>query len=190
MSETPVDAPVKKKKGKLPIIIALALVLGGGGYFKMKSGAKAAEAPHTVAMGEEEVDLEPEFLVNMSDGRTYLRTKIAVKLRKDAKKEDFVKHIKEVADAVNICLKTTDPKDTVTETQMKLLKRRIATAINKSLGGPDLGAAKAEAAHGKTTEVDLTKKKEDSHKTPEIPEDWDSLEGPVLKVLFASFATQ
>ena len=181
------EAPAKKKKGKLPIVLALVLVLGGGGFFMMKKGAKPAEAGHTVAMGEEEIPLEPEFLVNMADGRTYLRTKISVKLRKDYKKEDFAKHVGEVADAVNICLKTTDVKDTQTEPQMKRLKRRLAEAVNKALGGMP---AEGAEGHGKTTEVDLSKKKDPHEKPGDIPDDWDSLEGPVLKVLFASFATQ
>ncbi len=181
-------APAKKKKGKLPIVLALVAVLGGGGFFMMKKG-KPADAAHTVAIAEEEVEIEPEFLVNMSDGRTYLKTKIAVKLRKDFKAEEFGKHKVEVADAVNICLKGTDPKDTVAETDMKRLKRKIAAAINKALGGAP-GAA-GGAGHGKTTEVDLSKEKKGAHEGPgDIPEDWDSLEGPVLKVLFASFATQ
>ena len=187
MSET-AEAPVKKKKGKLPIILALALVLGGGGFFVMKGKGKPPEKTHTVAIAEEEIDLEPEFLVNMSDGRTYLRAKIAIKLRKDYKAEEFAKHAKEIADAVNICLKTTDPKDTNTEAQMKRLKRRLAAKINAALGG--MPAAEGES-HGATKEVDLSKKKKphDEEKA-EIPEDWDSLEGPVIKVLFAAFATQ
>ena len=190
MSDTPAEAPAKKKKGKLPVIIALVAILGGGGFFmtKKKGPDKAA---HTVEIAAEEVPLEEEFLVNMSDGRTYLRTKIAVKLRKDYKPDEWAKHALEVADAVNMALKTTDPKDTNTEPQMKALKRKIAASINKALG--PVKKEGAEESHGKTTVVDLDKKKSDKehgNSETDIPEDWDSLEGPVLKVLFASFATQ
>lgn len=187
------EAAPKKKKGKLPIIIALVAILGGGGFFmtKKKGPEKAA---HTVEIAAEETPIEDEFLVNMADGHTYVRTKIAVKLRKDYKPDEWAKHAIEVADAVNMALKSTDPKQTNTEADMKKLKRRIAASINKALGP----VASAEEGHGggegKTTVVDLEKHKgEKEHgkdEAPEIPADWDSLEGPVLKVLFASFATQ
>lgn len=192
MSEAAAAEP-KKKKGKLPIIIALVAILGGGGFFMTKK--KGPEKPaHTVELAAAETAIPDEFLVNMSDGRTYVRTKIAVILRKDYKAEDWEKHAIEVADAVNMALKATDPKQTNTEADMKALKRRIAASINKAIGGSDAHAEGGEdAPEGKTTVVDLDKKKkekESGHDEDEIPADWDSLKGPVLKVLFASFATQ
>lgn len=182
------DEKPKKKGGKLPIILALLLVLGGGGFFVMKGKGKPKPAT-TIAISDEEVELESEFLVNMADGRTYLRAKIAFKLRKDFKKEEFEKAKGEVADAVNIALKTTDPQETRTEADMRRLKRKIAAAVNRSLG-----SAKPEEpekpAEGGTKEVNLAEKKPPEGAKEEIPEDWDSLKGPVLKVLFVAFATQ
>ncbi|RYG64438.1 flagellar basal body-associated FliL family protein, partial [bacterium] len=159
MSEAAAAAP-KKKKGKLPIIIALVAILGGGGFFmtKKKGPEKAA---HTVELAAAETPIPDEFLVNMSDGRTYVRTKIAVILRKDYKPEDWEKHAIEVADAVNMALKTTDPKRTTSEADMKALKRKIAASINRALGpGEEHGPEGGEATEGKTTVVDLDKKKE------------------------------
>jgi hypothetical protein len=64
MSEEVKEAPQGKKKGKLPVIIALVALIGGGGFFgmKMKSGGpKKVE----IKAGAPE-PLDKEFLVNLT----------------------------------------------------------------------------------------------------------------------------
>ncbi|MER3495452.1 MAG: hypothetical protein C4320_00630 [Armatimonadota bacterium] len=71
---------------------------------------------------------------------------------------------------------------------MKKLKRKLAAAINKAIGEPpNVGEVPNKGA---TKEVNLGHKTAKEKGDPEIPEDWDALEGPVLKVLFISFFTQ
>ncbi|MBC8064999.1 MAG: hypothetical protein H7Y17_09225, partial [Chlorobia bacterium] len=49
---------------------------------------------------------------------------------------------------------------------------------------------KEEAKHEDKPKADDKKGTKESEAKPAIPEGWDSAKGPVLKVLFVSFATQ
>ena len=208
MSDAPKEeAAGKKKGGKLPIILALVLMVGGGGFFMMKKNGGPKEKPKT-KLAKEEVLLSDEYIVNMADGRTYVRAKIGLKTKEGFKAEEIISHDAEISDAVISILKTTSPNDIVTEPQVKKLKMRIAAALNKIF-------KEAEPEHDKEEESDSKKKKkkgdeeeegdkehskskkakkdEDSHgdeEEVEIPEGWDSAEGPVLKIFFKSLATQ
>ena len=169
-------------------------------------GDKKDKKEITIVMGEEEFELKDEFLVNMVDNTTYVRCKIALKFKKGIVEHDVEAHKGEISDAINLTLKATDPKETSTLEDMKKLKRRIAAAINAVMPLPHGEAEKekekeaekdkadSEKKPKKTEEVKIKKHEEPAEenkpKEPEIPEDWDSLEGPVLKVLFLSFATQ
>jgi flagellar basal body-associated protein FliL len=188
------EAAPKKKGGKLPIIIALVAVLGGGGFFMMK-GKKDDKKEPEIALGAEEVLLPDEYIVNMADGQTYIRARIGLRPKKEFKAEMITKHDAEISDVIVRVLKTTKPEQTVSEKDIKQLKMRIATGINKIL------AAEEEAAHGtekkkkkkkkKTTKDEESEHSEESTETEELPdEDWDSAEGPILKVFFKTLATQ
>lgn len=187
------EAAPKKKGGKLPIIIALVAVLGGGGFFMMK-GKKEDKKEPEIALGAEEVLMPDEYIVNMADGQTYIRAKIGLRPKKDFKAEMITKHDAEISDVIVRVLKTTTPEQTVSEKDIKKLKMRIAAGINKIL------AAEEEAAHGGAEKKKKKKKKkttsdesheEESTDTEELPEeDWDSAEGPILKVFFKTLATQ
>lgn len=189
------EAAPKKKGGKLPIIIALVALLGGGGFFMMK-GKKEDKKEPEIALGAEEVLLPDEFIVNMADGQTYIRARIGLRPKKDFKAETITKHDAEVSDAIVRILKTTKPEQTVAEKDIKKLKMRIAASLNK------IFAAEEEAAHGSEKKKKKKKKKttdeHDSHSAEEestdpeeLPEeDWDSAEGPILKVFFKTLATQ
>lgn len=196
MSDAP-DAAPKKKKGKLPVIIALVAVLAGGGFFMMKSkGGKEEKKESEIKMAKAEVILADEYLVNMADGRSYVRCKVALKVKEGFDPHDVEAHTAEVSDAINMTLKGTDPKDCDTAEGMKKLKRRIAAAINAIMpahGEEDGGDSHGEKKSGPTTSVKLKDKKKEEHSDhgdEEMPPDWDSLHGPVLKVLFVAFATQ
>ncbi len=196
MSEEAKDAP--KKKGKMPIIIVLALLLAGGGFFMMKSKGGAPKKPK-IELAEKESELE-EFLVNMKGGTTYLRTKLAVKLRKDYTEEKLKDNIGAVEDAVITVLRDTSPDQIRSGDDFAKLKKRLAEAINTKLEGPvvedkpkagDKGEAGDDTPKrsGKVTEIEKSAEGEPAvKKKPEM--DWDSKSGPVLQIFFKSFATQ
>ncbi|MCW5942969.1 MAG: flagellar basal body-associated FliL family protein [Fimbriimonadaceae bacterium] len=178
MSDTP-----KKKGGKLPIVVAVVLVLAGGGYFAMKgTGGKAAEEEvkeaklgHIAPVGE--------FLVNMADGRTYLRTNISLHFD-----ETFDTHAIEetqaaIQDAIVNKLSSQSLEDVRTLEGKRTLKWQLAAVINAAM----------ESAHGHEKKGKTKTKDEKGHAAPSPPtneEGWDSDEGPVLKVYFTSFVTQ
>jgi flagellar basal body-associated protein FliL len=179
MSET-AEAP-KKKKSPLPMVLALVLVLAGGGFFMMKGKGEKKEDKSVIKLAKEEVELE-EFLVNMADRNTYLRTKIAVKTMEGFEATALEANMSAVEDSVIRTLRSVSPDDVRTDADMVKLKRRLAAAMNHVLAGASHG--EEEESGGKVTEI---RKKVDAE---ELPPDWDSTEGPVLQVFFKSFATQ
>ncbi len=184
----------KKKKSKLPMIIMLIVVLAGGGFFATKG--KGDKKEPEVKLGA----IEPlgEFLVNLSDGRTYLRTEISVQVA-DGKSAgagggghgagaDFTV----ARDAVITILKSKSLRQVSTPEGMDALRREIALAINRAMP--------KDEEHADEKKSDKKKNKSDKDEAPELLEDlppderdhpdWDSETGPVLKVFFTNFATQ
>lgn len=171
----------KKKKSPLPVVIALVLVLAGGGFFMTKGKGEKKEDKSVIKLAKEEIELE-EFLVNMTDRNTYLKTKIAIKTAESFKAEGLTANMSAVEDAVIRTLRSVGPDDIRTDEDMIKLKRKLAAAMNRVLEGT--GEEHAEENHGKVTQI---RRKVDEE---ELPPDWDSNEGPVLQVFFKSFATQ
>ncbi len=178
------EAP--KKKGKLPIILIVVVVLAAGGFFKMKGGGKK-EAP-AVKLGETES--LGEFLLNLNgseDGETYLRAEISMQMKEGVKKEEFEKDLPAIKDTVLQILRTKTAAE-LSARNMPILKFEIAAKVNKLLNE---ASEKSDGAD----EGKKKKKKKDEEEESADPEerehpDWDSDEGPVLKVFFTSFATQ
>ncbi len=205
MSEEVKDDAPKKKGGKLPIILALVVLIGGGGFFMMKKG-KGPEKTE-VKLGKEEILLPDEFIVNMLDGRTYVRAKIALKGGEKFKAEEVEHHNAEICDAINSILKNTKPEEVVTEAQVKKLKIRVAAALNKIFHANEEHKKEAGKDEEKKKDEKSDKSEKSDHETsadetekdaeqgkakkPEkIPNDWDSAEGPIYKVFFKALATQ
>ncbi|MBV6457363.1 MAG: hypothetical protein HONBIEJF_00471 [Fimbriimonadaceae bacterium] len=189
------DAPKKKKKGKLPVILLLAVVLGTGGFFGMKMRGGGPQKEPEIKLGEI-VPLE-EFLLNLRDGRTYLRTEIALHFKEGFKKEGFDKSLPAVRDGV-ISVLTSQSLGVVSTMEGKeKLKAELATTINGILESlepkPEVkkehGKDKKETEGGKDKETADKAKDDAASKEPKHP-DWQSQTGPVLKVYFTSFATQ
>lgn len=215
MSEAPKEEGTPKKKGgKLPIIIAVVLMLGGGGFFMTKKKGGKPVKPE-IKLGKEEIVLPDEFIVNMSDGQTYVRAKIGLRGKEGFKAESVTAHDSEVSDAIITILKSAKPSETATAKGVKGLKARIAAALNKIFIAEELAAHPKEEHDeddkDKKSDKKKKKKKSDEHsdeeeadshdkhskndeeeeeEAPEIPEGWDSAEGPILKVFFKSLATQ
>jgi flagellar basal body-associated protein FliL len=184
--------PAKKKGGKLPIILALVLMLAGGGFFMMKGGKKTKKKP-VITLSKEEIVLPDEFVVNLADGRTFLRVKVGLRTKEGVKAEDVTKHDAEISDAINVVFKSTKPDETITEKHLKKIKWQIAEKINKILEVKEEEAeeeTKSRKDSKKKSSHDKEKKEEEEVEIPEGGEDWDSYSGPVLKIFFKTFATQ
>lgn len=173
-----------KKKGKMPVIIVILAVLGGGGFFMMKGKGGEKKEPE-IKLGEI-VPLD-EFLVNLAGGTSYLRTEIALHLSDQAKKADVDKQVPAVRDAIVVVLTSSRLDQIGTEPGKRRLKRRLAAAINDRLNALKPDEEKEEKDKDEEKDEKKGEKKEPAE--PEHP-DWDSDEGPVLKVYFSSFATQ
>jgi flagellar basal body-associated protein FliL len=196
----------KKKKGKLPIIIAAVVVLGGGGFFMTKGKKKPVEEPALKAAKITElVEFKDDFLVNLADGNTYLRMKIALLPKDGVKKADLEKAIPIISDVVYQRMRTISIGTLRKPEALPWLRRQLASDINFSIGQLGILAKPGEEEHKSEEKGKGKGKKKDKHEeaptsaptilkmpTPdelEYPE-LDSDEGPVVKVLFQSFATQ
>ena len=175
------EAPegAKKKGGKLPLIM-IALVVGGGGFFMMKGKGDKKKEPE-VELGAI-APFPKEFLVNLKDGG-YLKAEIALQFKKDfPAAAHFEKEAAPIQDAFVLKLGSVSASEVNTYEGKLKLKRELAAAANKVY-------EEEEEAHGEGHKKKKKKKGHDEEGEPENPS-WDSDEGPVLKVLFVSFATQ
>jgi len=165
-----------KKKGKMPIMLVLALVIGGGGFFMMKGKGDKKKEPE-VKLGEI-APFPKEFLVNLKDGG-YLKTEIALQFKEGFDVKTKFEHEAAAVQNEFVLILSDLKSDDVKSFANKLaLKKKLAEAANEVLN---------EGAEEK--EKKKKKKKSDEGEEPENPS-WDSDQGPVLKVLFTSFATQ
>jgi flagellar basal body-associated protein FliL len=193
----------KKKGGKLPIILALVLVLGGGGFFMMKGKGKDKKKEPEIKLAKAELELKDEFTINLSDGLTYARFKVAFLPKEGFQTATFDAHAGEVADAVITVIKSTKKEETLTEVHLTAMKLKIAAKLNKIFKEeehkeeePESDKDKKKKKKADEEEVDSHgKKKKPSHdeepvEEEEIPEGWHSAKGPILKVFFKAFATQ
>lgn len=197
MSEGKAAAEGGKKKGKMPMIIALVVVLAAGGFFGSKMGGSKEKKAPPIELGE--IVSLGEFLVNLSDGQTFLKTDISVHVAKGqhlaepsggghgAKEEPPAP----VRDAIIAVLSSQDLKTVSTPEGKLALKKALAAAINAAVPHKEEGEDKEK---GDKEEKGHKKKKSKDHGEEEeeeiLDETWDAQHGPVLKVYFTNFATQ
>jgi flagellar basal body-associated protein FliL len=179
--EAKTEAP--KKKGKLPVIIVLALVLGAGGFFGMKArgGGKVEKPP--IKLGK--VEKFEEFLVNLRDPNSYVRTTLSLQFVDTFDVKKLEESTPAIRDAIITTLSTRGAREVATLEGKRALKRDLALAINTVLQ-----ADEKEAHKEADKKEDEGEKKADKKEKVVVHEDWDSQTGPVLKVLFTNFATQ
>lgn len=175
MAEEAKEAVAAKKRSKLPVILVLLLVLGGGGFFMVKGGG--AKKKPEVKLGK--IEALTEFLVNLK-GDAYLKTEIALHCREGFEKKTFDENLPAIRDAIVSELSSRSLSEVGTEAGKRSLRVGLAAAVNSRLA--KIEAGRTGEAHGEPTDP----KKPGKRKRP----DWDSDEGPVLKVYFTSFATQ
>lgn len=203
MSEEEKEAPVAKKKGKLPVIIALVAVIGGGGFFamKMKSGGpKKVE----IKAGPPE-PLDKEFLVNLKGPNSYLRTEITLEVRDGVTKEELDACTPEIRGAI-IQIFRSKTVDEVSASETRSLRKEIATALNVVLirhmseeekkkqkdfekaAEDEKSSSKKDDGDKSTNSDDKSTKSDD--KADDKGEDWVCPAGPVLDIDFTNFTTQ
>lgn len=136
MAEEKVEAaaPEVKKKGKLPLIIIMVVLIVAGVFIGMKAGGKKDGPPPLppIELGEIET-LGSEFLANLADGRSYVRANIAVHLAKTFKGEELKKYLATLRDAVILCLSSKSMEEMNSLEGKESLKREIAYHINQVL---------------------------------------------------------
>lgn len=183
------EGQAKAKKGKLPIIIVLALVFAGGGFFamKMKGGKPKKPEPKLGTV----VELPKEFLVPLRGDGSYLRTDVALHFVEGFDSHALEAEMAPVRDAIIHVLMAKSKREMESLSDLKKLKKQIAAEVNKALAshgdhGAEEGEKHEEEGKGKKGHKDEKDAKPEKPKHP----DWDSQEGPVLKVYFTTFATQ
>ncbi|HRF60518.1 MAG TPA: flagellar basal body-associated FliL family protein [Fimbriimonadaceae bacterium] len=187
MSEEAKEAP--KKKGKLPVVVILALVLGAGGFFGMKMRGGDKDKEPEIKLGAV-VPIEKEFIVNLKNGSSYVQAEIALHMKEGFDKKEIEHSMPALQDRINTVLMSKMPSE-ITAGKLPELKKEIATGLNEVLASGSHGDDKADH---KDEKKKSKKKKSDEHddgehSEPEHP-DWDSEKGPVLKVYFTKLATQ
>ncbi len=191
----PTEEPAAAKKGggksKLIVMVLLAVVLAGGGFFGFKiMGAKKSTGPKVLKVGAT-VTLQ-EFLVNLADQKTFLKTQISLGIAEGMKlghgdaggghggaaEDDPV-----VRDIIIMILTSKKSGDINTPAGKEMLKQEIIAALNAKFGKHEEKPKENPEVANKTTD-NPEKKKSGEHKSEEPNQ------GPVLEVYFTSFATQ
>lgn len=130
---------LNKFKQNLPLIITaivavLALTLLG---FKMMGGNKPKENADK-KQGQSEVGITlplEEFLVNLNGGNDhYLRTVVALGLKKGITEEQFKEHIAPTRDAIITVLSSQAMKDLTNAKRREALKEEVRKKVNDALG--------------------------------------------------------
>lgn len=190
MSAKPTTEEAPKKKGKMPLVLIVALVIGGGGFFAMKGKGKKHEEPE-IKLGHV-VALPKEILVNLREQETYLRVEVSLQLLEKVDEKKFEEYIPAVQNAFIMRLSGLEAKDIATPEDKQALKRVLCKDANDAIKLMGWKAPGTEGEEESDKEKDKKKKKkaeEDTSGEVEYPE-FDSDTGPILKIYFTSFATQ
>lgn len=156
--EAPAEAPVAKKRGKLPLILGLVVVLaaaGGGGFFYLQNKAAAPAAGE----GEEATDehaepatdehgnavkgaasddfaaLEPQFVVNLNDEEAmrFLQIEVQVIAKKSAAMEAVHTNIPIVRNRLMLLFSSQTYHALLTREGKEKLQTEALAEINKVL---------------------------------------------------------
>jgi flagellar FliL protein len=173
MAEQETASP--RKGSKIPLLMVVLLATALGVFLGMKL-LRGEEVAKPLELGE--IESLNEFIVNLNDGRSYLKTNISIQFKKGFDKKEFAKCLPAVRDAVILVLSAQSLADIIPLEGKDKLKHQLAEAINKVLNG--LLSEGAPATPRLSPPPDLRGK----------GKDWDSLTGPVLKIYFTDFATQ
>lgn len=186
----PKDAPQKEKSGKSPkmlVLIMLAIVLAGGGFFGMKiMGAAKAKEPEKPKVGEV-LELQ-EFLVNLKD-KTWLKVSLALGIAEGAELhaaggghgEGAATDDPKMRDIIIQVLTSKTLDDIVSPEGKEKLKTDILARLNETYGEHEEGGG----GHN-PQEQEQEKPKDEGAE----PEDAHGPTGPFLEVYFTAFSYQ
>lgn len=182
----------KKKGKKLPVMIALGVVLLGGGFFGLKmANGGGDEGPPPVMLGDSTHVINlGEFLVNTSDGKSFLKANVLLHLADGTHLFDAEGHgsgpglelTAPYIDVVRSMLSKQSLESLASEEGEWLVKVAIAEAVNKLYH--ERHEEEGEEGHGKD---EPEKEPKDGEEEVEHPS-WHSQEGPVLIVYLTDYA--
>ncbi len=184
-----------KKGGKLQIILLLVIVLLAGGFFGSKLGGGKSE-PKEKELKLGKVYEFDEFLVNLRDPDTYARAQIALHFEDGFATGHMEELLPPMRDVIILKLSSMSSQGLQSGEGKAKLKKELAAALNhrlhalhgddhaKGSGGKKGSSPKKSAAGGHDDAHE--EEAEEDLKHP----DWDSQEGPVLKVYFTNLAIQ
>jgi flagellar basal body-associated protein FliL len=169
------------KKGKLPVLIVLVAVLGGGGFFgmKMAGGKKHVETPVLAEGDETHVVSLGEYMVNTNDGEAFLKATVFVHLADKTSlfgagghgEAAGVEVMAPYVDAVREVLASQKRGDLQSVGGESKIKVKIAEVVNNLYRQRNPEEAK----------------KLPKLKKGEVHEDWQSTDGPVLMVYLTDY---
>ncbi len=163
-------------KKKLIILLLVLLVLLLGGLLVVKHLEDPPAGPPPLKLGKI-VPLD-DFLVNLDDGQSYLKTNIDVQLSSSYSSKKFQQDLPIIRDAVISVLSSQASSFVNTLQGKEVLKRQIAAAINGALAPPNRSGTRSNL------------KALQSAKAKRAHPGWDADAGPVLMVYFIDFVTQ
>lgn len=186
-----------KKGKKLPVFIALAVVLLGGGFFGLKMASAGPEEVPPITLGDDTHVINlGEFLVNTKDGTSFLKANVLIHLADGTHLFGEGGHgealaIETMAPYIDAVRKVLSKQSLVTlasDEGEREAKIAIAEAINKvyhSMHHEEKEEGE-EGDHGDAPAEEESHEGEEEEE-PENP-DWHSQEGPVLIVYLTDYA--
>jgi len=170
------DKPKGKKKSKLPMLLVLVLVLGGGGFFAKTKMAHKKEPPKAPKVGST-IELD-EFLVNLAHGSSFLKCKVALGLVEGKDAKSLEEKMPALKDGIVMMLSSKSEAE-LRDTEGKVA---LKTAIKDTLNG--ILREKSEGAEANNAHREPNKNGATSGDA-QAPKQTD---GPVLEVYFTAFA--
>lgn len=136
LSEGPQEEEEPKKRSKLPLLIGLVLVLLVNSLIigKLMLGGKPSKRASVVEEVGAKIPLD-EFLVNLAGSNDhYLKTTIAIGLKKGLTEESVKDDIPPIRDAILQVLTSKPLDDLATPAGKETLKREVKERINAEIG--------------------------------------------------------
>jgi flagellar basal body-associated protein FliL len=158
----------EERKSILPIVLIVVSIVMAGGFFGMKiRNDTISRQPIALATGEKSVIEMDEKLVNLADKHTYMRVTLALHLRQGYDSDLISGNMAAIDDSVIRVLGDKLPDEVTGSKNLHMVKKELAFAINKVLA-PKQSLQISNGVHP----------------------DWDSENGPVLKIYFRALAIQ
>jgi flagellar FliL protein len=140
MAKAASDAEASAPKSKMPIFMAIGIVVAFAAAFLVAKQmmAKPSKQPEKPEVGTHVV--LDEFLINLADPTNdrYLKTTIALGLKKGVTDEQFKEKIPPARDAIVMCLSAKKLADVRSPEGKMKIKEEIKADVNKAIGGSDV----------------------------------------------------